>query len=126
MSMACFMSACSLTPARVVIEVPLFATVQAVGHLARAARTETNANSPERPFGVMLPPMNDREAVKVLIVNDDGQYLAGTASDWEFTDDRGKAKVFDYWTDRVAERIELVRKAHGRVWIAVKLDPREV
>jgi hypothetical protein len=74
----------------------------------------------------MMPPMNDREAVKVLIVNDDGQYLAGSATDWEFTDDRGKAKVFDYWADRVAERIELVRKAHGRVWIAVKLDPREV
>ena len=40
--------------------------------------------------------MNDREAVKVLIVNDDGQYLAGTATDWEFTDDRSKATVFDY------------------------------
>ena len=70
--------------------------------------------------------MNDGEAVKVLIVNDDGQYLAGTASDWEFTDDRSKAKVFDYWADRVAERIDLIRRVHGRVWIAVKLDPREV
>ncbi len=70
--------------------------------------------------------MNDREAVKVLIVNDDGQYLAGTAFAWEFTDDRGKARVFDYAADRVAERIELVRKVHGRVWIAVRLDPREV
>jgi hypothetical protein len=74
----------------------------------------------------MFPPMNDREAVKVLIVNDDGQYLAGTATDWEFTDDRSRAAVFDYSADRVAERIELVRKAHGRVWIAVRLDPREV
>ena len=34
----------------------------------------------------MLPSMNDREAVKVLIVNDDGQYLAGTATDWKFTE----------------------------------------
>ena len=74
----------------------------------------------------MFPPMNDREAVNVLIVNDDGQYLAGAAIDWEFTDDRSRAAVFDYWADQVAERIELVRKAHGRVWIAVKLDPREV
>jgi hypothetical protein len=74
----------------------------------------------------MMRAMNDREAVKVFIVNDDGQYLAGTATDWEFTDDRGGATVFDYWGDRVAERIELVRKVHGRVWIAVKLDPREV
>ena len=74
----------------------------------------------------MLPPMNDRVAVKVLIVNDDGQYLAGTATHWEFTDNRSQARVFDYLEDRVAETIDLIRKAHGRVWIAVKLDPREV
>jgi hypothetical protein len=74
----------------------------------------------------MLPPMKNREAVKVFIVNDDGQYLAGTATEWEFTDDRSKATIFDYWGDRVAERIELVRKVHGRVWIAVQPDPREV
>jgi hypothetical protein len=74
----------------------------------------------------MVPVINDREAVKVLIVNDDGQYLAGTATHWEFTDDRSQARVFDYLGDRVAETIELIRKAHGRVWIAVKLDPREV
>jgi hypothetical protein len=70
--------------------------------------------------------MNDREAVKVLIVNDDGQYLAGTATEWEFTEDRTRARVFDYVGDRVAEQIELVRRAHGRVWIAVRLDPLEV
>jgi hypothetical protein len=73
-----------------------------------------------------MPPMKEGEAVKVLIVNDDGQYLAGTATEWEFTDDRTRARVFDYVGDRVAEQIELVRKAHGRVWIAVKLDPLEV
>jgi len=71
-------------------------------------------------------PMNDGTSVKVLIVNDDGQYLAGTATEWEFTDDRARARVFDYAGDRVAEQIELVRRAHGRVWIAVKLDPLEV
>lgn len=70
--------------------------------------------------------MNDREAVKVLIVNDDGQYLTGTAFEWEFTDERSKARVFDYQADRVGELIDLVRKTQGRVWIAVKLDPREV
>ena len=50
----------------------------------------------------------------------------GTATEWEFTDDRTRARVFDYMGDRVAEQIELVRRAHGRVWIAVKLDPMEV
>jgi hypothetical protein len=74
----------------------------------------------------MLAAMNDREAVKVVIVNDDGQYLSGTATHWEFTDDRNQARVFDYLGDRVSETIELIRKVHGRVWIAVKLDPREV
>jgi hypothetical protein len=73
-----------------------------------------------------MPPMNDAETIKVLIVNDDGQYLAGTVFAWEFTDDRSKARVFDYHKDRVAESIELIRKAEGKVWIAVKLDPREV
>jgi hypothetical protein len=70
--------------------------------------------------------MNAGLAVKVLIINDDGQYLAGTATEWEFTEDRARAKVFDYVGDRVAEQIDLVRRAHGRVWIAVKLDPLEV
>ncbi len=70
--------------------------------------------------------MSDGEAVKVRIVNDDGLYLAGTAFKWEFTDDRNRARVFDYDADRVAERIEMVRKAEGRVWVAVRVDPREV
>ena len=70
--------------------------------------------------------MNDPVVDKVLIVNDDGQYLAGTATQWEFTDERSQARVFDYLEDRVADTIELIRRAHGRVWIAVKLDPREV
>jgi hypothetical protein len=70
--------------------------------------------------------MSQGMPVKVLIVNDDGQYLSGTATEWEFTDERHRAKVFDYVGDRVAEQIELVRRAHGRVWIAVKLDPMEV
>jgi hypothetical protein len=74
----------------------------------------------------MLRAMNDREAVKVLIVNDDGQYLAGTATHWEFTDDRHQARVFDFLEDQVGDTIDLIRRAHGRVWIAVRLDPREV
>ena len=74
----------------------------------------------------MMPPMSEPETIKVLIVNDDGQYLTGTAFAWEFTDDRSKAKVFDYHRDHVAESIDLIRKAEGKVWIAVRLDPREV
>lgn len=69
--------------------------------------------------------MSGAEAMKVLIVNQDGQYLAGTAREWEFTEDRTRAKVFDYIQDHVAEQINLVRKVHGMIWIAVRLDPRE-
>ncbi len=68
---------------------------------------------------------DESEVIKVLIVNDEGQYLAGTATYWEFTDDRTRARVFDYLGDHVAEQIELVRRVHGLVWIAVRLDPSE-
>jgi hypothetical protein len=69
--------------------------------------------------------MSRPEAIKVLIVNEEGQYLAGTAMHWEFTEDRSRARVFDYDTDRVPEQLDVVRRAHGMTWIAVKLDPRE-
>jgi hypothetical protein len=65
------------------------------------------------------------DTIKVLIVNEDGQYLSGTATHWLFTDDRSQARVFDYHADHVQEMLELVRKAHAIVWIAVRLDPRE-
>jgi hypothetical protein len=73
----------------------------------------------------MGPAMNDLGAIKVLIINEEGQYLAGTATRWEFTEDRTRARVFDYLQDQVAEMLSLVKNAHGSVWIAVKLDPRE-
>lgn len=69
--------------------------------------------------------MNEPERIKVLIVNEEGQYLAGTATHWEFTEDRSRARVFDYWQDHVADQIRLVKNAYGNAWIAVRLDPRE-
>ncbi len=69
--------------------------------------------------------MNDSEQIKVLIVNEHGQYLAGTATHWRFTEDRTRARVFDYSADRVQELLRLVRRAYGTVWAAVRLDPSE-
>ena len=69
--------------------------------------------------------MNDSSAIKVLIVNENGQYLAGTADDWGFTEERWRARVFDYWQDHVPEMLSLVKNAHHLVWIAVKLDATE-
>ena len=73
----------------------------------------------------MMPPMTEPEAIKVLIVNEEGQYLAGTGRHWEFTEDRSRARVFDYLADHVMDQIQLVRNAHGMVWVAVRLDPSE-
>jgi hypothetical protein len=69
--------------------------------------------------------MNDADGIKVLIVNEHGQYLAGTAMHWEFTEDRTRARVFDYQKDHVPEQLRLVRRVYGTIWIAVKLDPQE-
>jgi hypothetical protein len=65
------------------------------------------------------------ETIKVLIVNEEGQYLAGTATHWEFTEERVRARVFDYERDQVAEQIRLVRRVHGQIWVAVRLDSSE-
>ena len=69
--------------------------------------------------------MNEADAVMVLIVNEDGHYLSGTAAHWEFTDDRTLAKVFDYTKDHVVDQIRLVRRVYGKIWVAVRLDPSE-
>jgi hypothetical protein len=69
--------------------------------------------------------MSEPETIKVLIVNEEGQYLSGDATHWGFVEDRSRAKVFDYIRDHVSEQIRLVRKAYGVVWVAVRLDPRE-
>lgn len=69
--------------------------------------------------------MDDSDIVKVLIVNEEGHYLAGTSTHWEFTDDRTRARVFNYVQDRVASILDLIKSTYGAVWIAVKLDPSE-
>jgi hypothetical protein len=81
--------------------------------------------SPGAEGDALFAALDESEAIKVLIVNEDGQYLAGTAAHWEFTEDRGLAKVFDYSKDHVAEQIRLVRRVYGKVWVAVRLDPSE-
>lgn len=69
--------------------------------------------------------MRESDEIKVLIVNEEGLYLSGTATQWEFTEDRARARVFDYLGDHVAALLHLVRNASQAIWIAVKLDPRE-
>lgn len=73
----------------------------------------------------ILASMNQPGEIKVLIVNEEGQYLAGTATNWGFTEERTRARVFDFCQDHVPEMLSLVKNAHGIVWIAVKLDTCE-
>jgi hypothetical protein len=72
-----------------------------------------------------LPGVNDSHAIKVILQDREGRYLAGNMTQAEFTDERAKARVFDYVQDRVREQIELLHKTHGTTWVAVRVDPRE-
>ena len=69
--------------------------------------------------------MDYADTIKVLIVNEEGQYLSGTGAHWEFIEDRLRARVFDYARDHVPDILDLIKKSHGAVWIAIRLDPRE-
>ncbi len=91
----------------------------------RDSRKRLIMPSDERTFCDHPATAKDPDPIKVLIVNEEGQYLSGTATHWEFTEDRTRARVFDYSQDHVAEQLQLVRKAYRAVWIAVKLDPKE-
>jgi hypothetical protein len=64
--------------------------------------------------------------MKVRIRNPEGKYLAGNDAGWGFSEDSSKALVFDYFGHRVAEQLEIIRRAQGVSLEAVEVDPREV
>jgi hypothetical protein len=74
---------------------------------------------------IKISAMNELHAIKVILRNQEGNYLAGDFEHGEFTDDRAKARVFDYVQDRVREQLDSMRAARGSAWVAVRLDPRE-
>src|SRR5690242_13586182 len=43
--------------------------------------------------------------IKVVLQNPDGKYLAGSAINWWFTEDRFGAIVFDFWGQQVKEQL---------------------
>jgi hypothetical protein len=69
--------------------------------------------------------MNRPHAIRVILRSKDGRYLAGDMENGEFTEERAKAKVFDFVQDRVREQLDSIREARGISLIAVRLDPRE-
>lgn len=70
--------------------------------------------------------MDDLHAIKVLIRNPEGKFLAGHEDGWWFTDDRARARVFDYLSDHIGEQLELLRDTGGRGWSVVPIDPKEI
>jgi hypothetical protein len=65
-------------------------------------------------------------ANKVFIRSQDGAYLTGSGAHWEFTGERMRATVFDYFEDRIPEQLEGLLQAHGIVLVAVPVDPVEI
>jgi hypothetical protein len=70
--------------------------------------------------------MEKHDLTKVYIRGDDGAYLTGAGTEWEFTTDRRKATVFDYLHDRVGEQLEGLRRNQGILLKVEVIDPREV
>ena len=66
----------------------------------------------------------DPHAIRVLLRNPEGLYLAGTEQAARFTPHPAEARVFDFLADQVAARIEGDCAQHGLVWTVVRADPR--
>jgi len=69
--------------------------------------------------------MSDRHEIKVVIRTSDGKYLAGEIDERSYTEDLALARVFNYITDRVGERLGLLERETGAELTAVAIDPYE-
>ena len=70
--------------------------------------------------------MRELRDIKVVLQNSEGKYLAGSAIDWHFTDDRSRATAFDFVTQHVHELVLLFRNRLGFDLHPVPLPPEEV
>ena len=68
----------------------------------------------------------EKHGAKVYIRGQDGAYLTGAGTDWEFTADRRKATVFDYLHDRIAEQLAGLHRDQGIVLVVEEVDPKEI
>jgi hypothetical protein len=66
--------------------------------------------------------VNQTDPIRVVIRNPEGQYLVRGESDWAFSPERARAIVFDYQGDRIAEQLDLIRKAQGPALEAVSVE----
>ena len=70
--------------------------------------------------------LQEQPDLKVFIHNTAGQYLAGSAKELFFTNDRSLALVLDFRADRVPEQLELIRKTHGITLVADPVPLEEI
>jgi hypothetical protein len=64
--------------------------------------------------------------IKVVLQNPDGKYLAGSAINWWFTEDRFGAIVFDFWGQQVKEQLTLLAELVGIPLNPVVVPPQDV
>ncbi len=64
--------------------------------------------------------------IKVVLRSADGQYLAGSPADWEFTSNLAEAAVFNYLSDQIETQLEMIRKAQGLALEAVHVAATEL
>ena len=93
---------------------------------APGLRARKNVFDLRRPVVYSHPWMSHLDASKVVIRSPEGRYLARGVKNWEFSEDRARAIVFDYAADNVAEHLELIKMAHGPGFEAVSVDPKEI
>ena len=70
--------------------------------------------------------LSELSDVRVLIVNAHGKYLAQDAHGVFFTEDRSSAVVLKYYSDRVPEQLEHIRKQQGIALQAVPVPPADI
>jgi len=64
--------------------------------------------------------------MRVLIETLDGRYLAGDQGGWWFTEERSKARVFDFLTSSTAREWDALQKGQGIVLLALPVERREI
>ena len=64
--------------------------------------------------------------IKVVLRNPEGRYIAGSAINWDFVEDRRRAMIFDYVSHRVEEQLAVLRNSQGIVLEPEVVLPNEV
>jgi hypothetical protein len=70
--------------------------------------------------------MPESQDIKVVLRNAEGRFVAGSALNWGFVEDRTRALVFNYFSEQIEEQLALLRKTQGLVLQAEPVPAKEV